>query len=148
MICLVIKQSLLQYQHTFTHPRWRAYNNLNYGCQVQVVEAMSFIWVTYRSKNDLQTAESPKPSLVWVIFRRSWEARAHRAAYRQLKELRVFFPRDRPNPPPSNLIGFCLSQSDGLIAESSLWLGLFILWKKRSNDFVQFQRLLEALLSC
>lgn len=114
--------------HTFTHPRWGAYNNLNYGCQVQVVEAMSFIWVTYGSKNDSQTAESPKPSLMWVISQKSWEARAHSAAYKQFKELRVFFPRDRPNPPPSNLIGFCLSQSDGLITESSLQLGLFLLW--------------------
>lgn len=113
----------------------------------QVVETMSFIWVTFRSKNDSQTAESPKPTLVWVISQKSWEARAHSAAYRQLKKLRVFFPRDRPNPPQSNLTGFCLSQSDGPVAESSLQLGLFIFWKKGSH-FVQFQRLLEAVFGC
>lgn len=64
------------------------------------------------------------------------------------QEVESMFSRDRPNPPQSNLIVFCLSQSDGLVAASSLQLGLFIFWKKGSNDFVQFQRLLEALLGC
>lgn len=112
----------------------------------QVVETMSFIWVTFRSKNDSQTAESPKPTLVWVISQKSWEARAHSAAYRQLKKLRVFFPRDRPNPRQSNLIVFCLP-SQMVWLQSPLQLGLFIFWKKGSN-FVQFQRFLEAVLGC
>lgn len=114
----------------------------------QVIEAMSFIWVTYRSKNDSQTAESPKPTLVWVISQKKLGSQSTQCSLQAAQEVESMFSRDRPNPPQSNLIVFCLSQSDGLVAASSLQLGLFIFWKKGSNDFVQFQRLLEALLGC
>lgn len=109
----------------------------------QVIEAMSFIWVTYRSKNDSQTAESPKPTLVWVISQKKLGSQSTQCSLQAAQEVESMFSRDRPNPPQSNLIVFCLSQSDGLVAASSLQLGLFIFWKKGSNDFVQFQRLLE-----
>ena len=48
---------------------------------------MSFIEITYRSRNDSKTGISPKSSQAWVTAHKSWEPGTQCPACRQLKSL-------------------------------------------------------------
>lgn len=49
--------------------------------EVQHGEPISFMKITYRSKNNKKTAVSPKPNAAYVTIHKSWAPRTHCTAF-------------------------------------------------------------------